>query len=124
MTSDILDPAALVDQIQNLLPSSSKKLSSPHDGIAVLVHAAFAALGFRLVATDDVSPARPHPGNVLPDDWNTVMPVDRTFRYSHEQSSLEFVVKTMKLGQRTLINAIAVQVRRSVPVYVYRLNFI
>jgi len=115
MASNIQDPAALVNQIPNLLPPSNKRLSSPHDGIAALVHAAFTALGFRLVATDDASPARPHPDNVLPDDWNTKGPVDRTFRYNHEQSSLEFVVKAIKLGQRTLINAIAVEVRRSAP---------
>lgn len=113
MANNVLDPTALVNQIPNLLPPSNKILPSPHDGIAVLIHAAFTALGFRLVATDDVSLARPHPDNVLPDDWNTKGPVDRTFRYSHEQSSLEFLVKVIKLGQRTLINAIAVEVRRS-----------
>ncbi|KAL4075967.1 PI31 proteasome regulator N-terminal-domain-containing protein [Scleroderma yunnanense] len=109
MASNILDPAALVDQLPSLLPSSNKTLTSSHDGIAALVHTAFTALGFRLVATDDVSPARSHPDNVLPDDWNTKGPVDRTLRYKHEQSSFEFLVKIIKLGQRTLINAIAVQ---------------
>ncbi|KAG6336353.1 hypothetical protein ID866_2748 [Astraeus odoratus] len=107
--ANILDPAVLVSQLPDLLPPSNKKLASPHDAIAVLVHTAFTALDFRLVATDDVSAVRPHPNNVLPDDWNTKGLVDRTFRYKHEQSSLEFLVKIIKLGQRTLINAIAVE---------------
>jgi hypothetical protein len=66
-----------------------------------------------LIATDDVSPPRTFPNNVLPDDWNTRGHVDFTFRYRHDQSSLEFLVKTIKLGQRTLINAIALESDKS-----------
>ncbi|KIO12836.1 hypothetical protein M404DRAFT_993810 [Pisolithus tinctorius Marx 270] len=113
MANNILDPAALLRQLPDLLPHSNKTLTSAHDAISVLIHTAFTTLGFRLVATDDVSPARPHPNSVLPDDWNTKGLVDRTFRYKHEQSSLEFLVKVIKLGQRTLINAIAVESDKS-----------
>ncbi|KAI6035263.1 PI31 proteasome regulator N-terminal-domain-containing protein [Pisolithus orientalis] len=113
MANNILDPAALLRQLPDLLPQSNKTLTSAHDAISVLIHTAFTTLGFRLVATDDVSPASPHPNSVLPDDWNTKGLVDRTFRYKHEQSSLEFLVKVIKLGQRTLINAIAVESDKS-----------
>ena len=43
-----------------------------------------------------------------------------TLRYKHEQSSMEFVIKVSKLGGRTVINAIAVEVRftlRSCQIY-------
>ncbi|KIJ70227.1 hypothetical protein HYDPIDRAFT_78406 [Hydnomerulius pinastri MD-312] len=113
MANNILDPAALTTQLAALLPPSNKCLTSSHDGLAALVHTVLSALAFRLIAIDDTSSARTFPNNVLPDDWNTRGLVDRTFRYRHEQSSLEFVVKVIKLGQRTLINAIAVESDKS-----------
>lgn len=122
MANTVLDPSALTSLLLNLLPPSNKTLTSPHDGLAMLVHTAFSALAFRLIATDDTSSAREHPNNVLPDDWNTKGIVDRTFRYRHDQSSLEFVVKVIKLGQRTLISAIAVEVRHLSWVYTVIFN--
>ncbi|EGO01814.1 hypothetical protein SERLA73DRAFT_49044 [Serpula lacrymans var. lacrymans S7.3] len=110
MSTNALDPSALISLLPTLLPQSSKTLSSPHDALAALVHTAFSILGFRLLALDDSSPAANFPGNVLPSDWNTHGLVDRTLRYKHDQSSLEFVIKVIKLGQRSLINAIAVEV--------------
>jgi proteasome inhibitor subunit 1 (PI31) len=107
----LLDPAAILASLPNLLPPSSKKLSTPHDGIAAILHTTMSAVGFRLVAVDDVSPARSILTNVLPDEWNAHGPGNYTFRYRHEQSSLEFVMKIAKLGGRTLVNAIAVEVR-------------
>lgn len=112
MTSNILDPAALTTQLAARLPPSNKRLSSVHDGLAALIHTIFTALGFRLIAIDDTSSARLFQDNVLPEDWNTKGSTDHALRYKHEQSSLEFLVKIVRLGQRTLINAIALEVRR------------
>ena len=111
MVSDILDPAALTTRLIALLPTSNKRLSSPHDALAALIHTTFTTLGFRLIAIDDTSSATVFQGNTLPEDWNTKGSTDHTLRYKHEQSSLEFLVKLMRLGQRTLINAIALEVR-------------
>ncbi|KAH0840057.1 PI31 proteasome regulator N-terminal-domain-containing protein [Lanmaoa asiatica] len=113
MASNILDPAALTTQLLALLPPSNNCLSSSHDGLAALVHAIFTTLGFRLIATDDTSSARSFHNNVLPEDWNTRGSTDHTLRYRHEQSSLEFLVKIVGLGQRTLINAIALESDKS-----------
>ncbi|KAI0053100.1 hypothetical protein FA95DRAFT_1552990 [Auriscalpium vulgare] len=110
MSTDLLDPSALVSALPNLL--SSKSLPSPHDGLAALVHTAFVALGFRLIAVDDSSPPSTILNGLLPSDWNK-HPGNSTFRYRHEQSSLEFIVKVAKLGSRTVMNAIAVEVWRS-----------
>ncbi|KAJ7507675.1 PI31 proteasome regulator N-terminal-domain-containing protein [Mycena galericulata] len=106
--ANILDPAALIALLPTLLPTSKKTLSSSQDGIAALLHTALTALAFRLIAVDESSPGS-STLTVLPDEWNTNGPSHYTFRYRHDQSSLEFVVKVSKLGGRTLINAIALE---------------
>lgn len=110
MATNILDPAAICSLLPTLLPQSSKKLNSSHDGIAALVHTALSSLAFRLVAVDESSTTISSSGNVLPEEWNQHGPGNYTFKYRHDQSSLEFIVKIIKLGARTLINAIAVEV--------------
>ncbi|TFY82595.1 hypothetical protein EWM64_g1409 [Hericium alpestre] len=109
MATDILDPAALIALLPTLLPITRKRLETPQDAIAALLHTVLTALSFRVIAVDDSSPASSILNGVLPEDWNRHGPGNYTFRYRHEQSSLEFVVKLAKLGSRTLINAIAVE---------------
>ncbi|EMD40641.1 hypothetical protein CERSUDRAFT_103020 [Gelatoporia subvermispora B] len=109
MSSNILDPSALIQALPNVLPPAKKRLESPQDAIAALVHTALVTLSFRLIAVDESSPARSILNSVLPDEWNQHGPGHYTFRYRHEQSSLEFVVKVVKLGSRTVINSIAVE---------------
>ncbi|RDB22635.1 Proteasome inhibitor PI31 subunit [Hypsizygus marmoreus] len=109
MTNDILDPSALISLLPTLLPPSSKHLASPQDAIAALLHSIMSAVAFRLVAVDETSPSGSVLANVLPAEWNKNGPGNYTFRYRHDQSSLEFVLKVSKLGGRTLINAIAVE---------------
>jgi proteasome inhibitor subunit 1 (PI31) len=111
MAPDSLDPSALISPLLDLLPSNKKRLESQQDAIVALIHSAFHALSFRLVAVDDSSPASTTVNAVLPEAWNTNGPGNYTLRYRHEQSSLEFVIKAIKLSSRTLINAIAVEVR-------------
>jgi proteasome inhibitor subunit 1 (PI31) len=67
------------------------------------------ALEFRLVAADESSPPLLET-NVLPPQWNKQGPGHYALRYKHNQSSLEFLVKVVNLGRRTLINAIALEV--------------
>lgn len=112
MPGDPLDPAVLTARIPSLLPEAAKKLGSPQDGLAALLHTAMAELGFRLIAVDENSPPRSDLNNVLPEDWAKNGPGSYTFRYKHDQSSLEFLLKVSKLGNRTLFNAIALEVRR------------
>ncbi|KAK0206805.1 PI31 proteasome regulator N-terminal-domain-containing protein [Desarmillaria ectypa] len=109
MSKDILDPAALLSLLPTLLPPSAKVLASPQDGIAALLHAVLSALSFRLVGVDDSTTSFSDSNNVLPVEWNIQTPGNFTFRYKHDQSSLEFLVKVSKLGVRTVINAIALE---------------
>ncbi|PPQ99029.1 hypothetical protein CVT24_003589 [Panaeolus cyanescens] len=107
--TDILDPSALVSTLPTLLSSTSKTLQSQQDALAALIHTAFTVLAFRLVAIDDAATSSIPEGNVLPDGWNKNGPGSYTFKYRHDQSSLEFVIKVSKLGSRTVINAIALE---------------
>ncbi|KAM6495755.1 PI31 proteasome regulator N-terminal domain containing protein [Amanita muscaria] len=110
MTTNVLDPSALLSSIPKLLPPSSKTLKYPSDAIAALVHAVMSVLSFRLIAVDESSPPLPEDSsNVLPSDWNTNAPGNYTFRYKHNQSSLEYLIKITSLGRRTLVNAIALE---------------
>jgi len=110
MAPDLLDPSALISPLLDLLPDKNR-LESQQDAIVALIHSAFHALSFRLIAVDDSSPASTTVNGILPEACNTNGPGNYTLRYRHEQSSLEFVIKAIKLGSRTLINAIAVEVR-------------
>ncbi|PPQ65228.1 hypothetical protein CVT26_000205 [Gymnopilus dilepis] len=109
MAKDILDPAAVLAQVPKLLPPSAKSLASPQDALAALVHAALSVLAFRLIAVDESSTSPAPSDNVLPESWNKSGPGHYTFKYRHDQSSLEFVIKVSKLGTRTVINAIALE---------------
>lgn len=106
--SDIFDPAALISLLPTLLPSSSKSLSSPQDAISALIHTALTVLAFRLISVDDDDSAT-LTANSLPPQWNKGGPGHYTFKYKHDQSSLDFVIKISKLGPRTVVNAIAFQ---------------
>ena len=110
MVVGILDPSALIASLPNILPHNEKRLESQQDAITALIHTAFHTLSFRLIAIDDSNPESSTLNGVLPDSWNAQGPGNYTLRYRHEQSSLEFVVKVLRLGNRTLINAIAVEV--------------
>ncbi|KAG7449373.1 uncharacterized protein BT62DRAFT_992393 [Guyanagaster necrorhizus] len=109
MSKDILDPAALLSLFPTLLPPSTRVLASPQDGIAALLHTVLSALSFRLVGVDDSATSSPYSNNVLPVEWNKHSPGNFTFRYKHDQSSLEFLIKLSKLGVRMVINAIALE---------------
>lgn len=109
MTADILDPSAILGLLPSLLPQTDKSLASPQDAIAALVHSALTALAFRLVAIDQASTLPTRESNVLPVEWNKNGPTHYSFKYKHEQSSLEFLINVSKLGTRTLINAIALE---------------
>lgn len=112
MSHNVLDPSALTAKLPQLLPTNQKTLRTNQDGVAALSHTVMTVLGFRLIAVDDSAPAETYPDNVLPETWNVHAPGSYAFRYRHEQSSLEFILKLGKLGSRTTINAIALEVRR------------
>ncbi|KAF8639931.1 hypothetical protein AX17_001181 [Amanita inopinata Kibby_2008] len=107
MTTNALDPSALISSLPRLLPESQDSLTTPHDAIAALLHATMASLSFRLIAINESSLS--DAANVLPAEWNKDGPGSYTFKYRHNQSSLEFLIKVISLGRRTLVNAIPLE---------------
>jgi proteasome inhibitor subunit 1 (PI31) len=114
----LLDPSALVEQLPKLLPTvegQGSSIHSPQDAIALLSHTLFTRLSFRLTSLSDASspPNEAFPDNVLPAYWSASGPSSYTFRYAHEQSSLNFLVKAISLGGRILIHATALESNRT-----------
>ena len=110
MSFQTLDASALLEALPGKLPSTKRRLESPQDAIAALVHTAFTVLGLQLSGVDENAPISSYDDNVLPEEWNQSGPAHYTLRYKHEHSSSELLVKVVKLGNRTLINSIATQV--------------
>ena len=111
MAPDLLDPSALIATLPSLLPGEKKTLDSSQDAIAALLHTALVAVSFRLIGVDETTQSSVAlSNNILPADWNKHGPWYYTLVYKHDQSSLEFLVKLTKLGKRSVINAIALQV--------------
>lgn len=109
--SDPLDPSALIQRLPSLLPDGQEHLSSQYDAFAALLHTIMINVGFRLVGLDDSSPAEEVANGKLPEGWNRTGPESYAFRYKHEQSSLVFFLKIVKLGNRLLVHGIALEVR-------------
>jgi hypothetical protein len=107
--SDPLDPAALVPSVVSYLPSAARTLDTQYDAFAALLHTVMIRLGFRLVALDDSTPALEIANGVLPESWRKNGPDSYAFRYKHDQSSLVFFLKIVKLGNRTVIHGIALE---------------
>lgn len=101
--------SALLSVIPSLLPESDKSLKTPQDGLAVLSHSILSALAFRLTAVGESTQKSHSSSNTLPTGWNKDGLGNYTFRYKHEQSSLDFLVKIHTLGTRLLFNTIATE---------------
>ncbi|KDN37316.1 hypothetical protein K437DRAFT_259824 [Tilletiaria anomala UBC 951] len=123
---DPLDPSALLETLPTLLPArpisessapgfTSWQLRNPQDGLAAMAHTIMTRLDFRLINLGEshrVTPSSPDSSTVanrLPNGWSRGSPDTFTFGYKHEQSSLEFIVKVIKMANRTLFNATAVE---------------
>ncbi|PWN52032.1 hypothetical protein IE53DRAFT_385578 [Violaceomyces palustris] len=127
---DPLDPTIVLSTLPSLIRSTPRpQLRSHQDAIPALIHAILTNLDFRLVglkeddriqtveegeggsqgsggqSTDQVPLVR----NLLPQDWNAKGPDFYSFRYKHDQSSLEFLIKVIAMGKRTLVNATALE---------------
>lgn len=109
-------------------------LRDPYDAVALFNHACMIAIGFRLIGLGEdhkigtsclsTCAARRHRGraNVLPSEasreatnpaplpreWNATTTSTYAFRYAHTQSSLEYLIKVTRLGNKAVINALGV----------------
>ncbi|KAI9886145.1 MAG: hypothetical protein M1823_002048 [Watsoniomyces obsoletus] len=105
---DPLSPDSLARLIKSTLPPTST-IRNPYDAIAVLCHACMLAIDFRLVGLGEehrISPPSEEegegPSQQLPQEWNT-SGTSYSFRYSHPQSSMEYLLKINRMGTKAVI---------------------
>lgn len=102
-----LSPIHLLSLLPSLLPSStSPSLDSATDLLVSFIHAIHISLGFRLSSTLHNS------DRVLARRWNAGGPDSYKLEYKHEQSSLTYLVRIGTLGERAMIDAMAVEVNK------------
>lgn len=94
----------------SITKEASPQLKTPYDAIALASHAAMLAVGFRLVGLGedhklDMSSDTEQPRS-LPTEWNA-SPSSVSFRYKHTQSSMEFLLKINRMGNKAVIMGMA-----------------
>ncbi|KAL2051705.1 hypothetical protein ABVK25_008119 [Lepraria finkii] len=98
--------------LQSLPQEPTPQIRNPWDAIALLNHACMLAVGFRLVGLgeDHKIEATSNPGapQRLPKEWNASTASDHAFRYAHTQSSLQYLVKISRLGNKAVINGLGI----------------
>ncbi|KAF9283640.1 hypothetical protein BGZ88_010380 [Linnemannia elongata] len=116
-TTTETETSASTDNQQETTSSSSSSaatttlLKSEYEALAALSHAIMTAVGFRLIGLgeedsveadrrniDDLSRA-----NVLPERWNSSTE-SYSFRYTHSQSQLTYVIKCMRMAGKFVIH--------------------
>lgn len=118
MSPTNLTPSSLLELALTLLPSptspnSTKDASStspsilletPHQLLSLLLHSIHTATGFRTTPSSE-NEAVP---NQLKEGWNAGKSIQ--FQYRHDQSSLEFIVSCLEMGNRGMCVGVAVEV--------------
>lgn len=91
--------------------NASPQLRNAYDAIALAAHASMLAVGFRLVGLGEehrVEASSDHDSpQPLPTEWNASSG-SYAFRYKHGQSSMEFLVKVSRMGNKAIIMAMGV----------------
>ncbi|KAF2428343.1 hypothetical protein EJ08DRAFT_651114 [Tothia fuscella] len=102
------------DSLASLMAASLPKDTSPqikgaYDAIALVVHAGMIAVGFKLKGLGEDHTIEAHSDSSspqpLPSEWNSSNTY--SFRYTHNQSSLEYILKVNRLGNKAVIDGIA-----------------
>ncbi|KAJ5792614.1 uncharacterized protein N7503_008592 [Penicillium pulvis] len=97
-TENVLDLA--IKALRDEQPS----LRTPYEAIALIGHACMAAVGFRLVGLGEDHTIESTETPTLPAEWNANSTL--TFRYAHEQSSMQYLLRVSRLGNNAVVNAL------------------
>ena len=91
------------------LPASKAHLKNAFEAIGLTTHACMLAVGFELKGLGEdhnipstSSSVAPKP---LPEEWNAHNVY--SFRYAHNQSSLQYIIKTSRLGNKAIVYGLA-----------------
>ncbi|KAI8339736.1 PI31 proteasome regulator N-terminal-domain-containing protein [Chlamydoabsidia padenii] len=106
MATNVLDPSSILHKITQNLPDS---LQSPYDALTAATHSAMLSVGFKYAGLgDDARQEGDGTQTKLPDQWNAQGPHVYSIRYSHPQSSLTFVIKSLKLGDKWIVHGLGI----------------
>ncbi|KAI8098696.1 PI31 proteasome regulator N-terminal-domain-containing protein [Halteromyces radiatus] len=106
MSSNVLDPSSILHNILQNLPNS---LQSPYDALMAASHSAMLAVGFKFAGLgDDARQEGDGTKTILPNEWNDHGPHVYSIRYSHPQSSLTFIIKSIKLGEKWILHGLGI----------------
>ncbi|KAI8096097.1 PI31 proteasome regulator N-terminal-domain-containing protein [Thamnidium elegans] len=98
--SNVLDPSVIL----HATSQAASQLNNTYDAVAAACHAIMLSVGFRFAGLgDDARQEGDGTIKVLPESWNNNGPHCYQFRYSHPQSSLTFVIKIVRLGDKCII---------------------
>lgn len=114
-TTNVLGHENVLKVMAQSLPKSNasandkKALQDPFAAIALLSHACMLAVGFRLIGLGEdhkiEASSEPQAVQPLPNEWDNNSTY--AFRYAHAQSSMEYLVKTNRLGSKAVIFGVA-----------------
>ncbi|KZT62912.1 hypothetical protein CALCODRAFT_489446 [Calocera cornea HHB12733] len=104
MATNALDPSALLSTLPTLLPASSPTLPNPLSALTALLHTILTGLSFRLQSHSDTPLSPPPSSNALLPEWTVHSPESHTLLYKHPRSSLTYLFKLVRLGDKALIH--------------------
>lgn len=119
------DPRLRSDQVLRVAKEAlgeQQSLETPFEAVALIGHACMIAIGFRLLGLGErhnirmsssihmwhkalTSLESPTNAPTLPAQWNAGSSFD--FRYAHDKSSMQYLVKIGQLGNNSVTNALA-----------------
>lgn len=109
---DALSADSILLYMTKSLPSSetqTSRVKDPYAAVALFSHACMLAVGFRLIGLGEdhktEAQSTPEDAQPLPLEWDVSS--SYAFRYAHSQSSMEYVIKILRLGSRALITGLA-----------------
>ncbi|GAB7361656.1 hypothetical protein MBLNU230_g1706t1 [Neophaeotheca triangularis] len=104
---NVLSAASISQHMAISLPQSADpQLRNTYDAIALAAHATMLAVGFRLVGLNEdhrlEAQANATETPSLPAEWNASSG-SYSFRYAHVQSSLDYVLKVNRMGNKAVV---------------------
>ncbi|KZO98005.1 hypothetical protein CALVIDRAFT_535602 [Calocera viscosa TUFC12733] len=104
MATNALDPSALLSTLPTLLPVGEPTIANPLSALTALIHTVLTGLSFRLQSHSDTPLSPPPESNALLADWAVHTPESHTLLYKHPRSSLTYLFKLVRLGDKALLH--------------------
>ena len=109
MARDPLSPTSVSNAVAALLPQETDSgIYTAYEASAITAHACMSQLDFRLRGLDEDHNFENQDGNnKLPTEWRAHSSSNTfSFRYSHPQSAMQYMLKVSRLGKKALIHGV------------------